>query len=248
MDDNRPTGELSHDLSSLVELDFSAHTLDATLSHVGRLALMELHGWDAAGTTLVERTTAITFGATDDVLTPVDQSQYDLEEGPCLDAFRTGSVHHFTSSASEQRWPRFEAAAHEAGIHSVLSFPLQRKDEFIGALNFYARSPDALQEGHRDTGLMFAAQAAVMLSNAKGYHSQAQMIQQLEDGLQTRTVIGQAVGLLMAQDGLTSDEAFQKLGTVSQNANIKLREIATRYVDAFEGKLRGPAEKSSSSS
>lgn len=38
----------------------------------------------------------------------------------------------------------------------------------------------------------------------------------------------------MAQDGLTSDEAFQKLVKVLQTSNIKLREIGQRYVDEWQ--------------
>lgn len=59
---------------------------------------------------------------------------------------------------------------------------------------------------------------------------------QLEEALLTRTVIGQATGLLMAQEGLTSEEAFARLVRVSQNANLKLRDIAQRYVDTWEDK------------
>lgn len=61
---------------------------------------------------------------------------------------------------------------------------------------------------------------------------------QLEEALRSRTTIGQAVGLLMAQEGFTSEEAFAKLVSVSQNANVKLREIAHRYVDTWEEKVR----------
>lgn len=60
----------------------------------------------------------------------------------------------------------------------------------------------------------------------------------LLEALATRTVIGQAVGLLMAQEGLTADEAFQKLVGVSQGANTKLRDIAQRYVDAWEDRCK----------
>jgi AmiR/NasT family two-component response regulator len=52
-------------------------------------------------------------------------------------------------------------------------------------------------------------------------------------------MIGQATGLLMAQEGLTSGEAFQRLVRVSQNANIKLREIAQRYVRSWEATDEG---------
>ncbi len=60
---------------------------------------------------------------------------------------------------------------------------------------------------------------------------------QLEEALESRTTIGQAIGLLMAHEGLRPDEAFQKLVRVSQNANIKLRDIAARYLDAWEEKI-----------
>lgn len=62
---------------------------------------------------------------------------------------------------------------------------------------------------------------------------------QLEEALVTRTTIGQAVGLLMAQESLTSDQAFQKLVHVSQTANVKLRDIAQRYVESWEEKVEG---------
>lgn len=234
--DHRPSGELTAEINSLAHLDFSEQTLDDTLRQVGSSALKDLPGWDAAATTIVERRKVVTFGATDELVVPVDQSQYDLEEGPCLQAVMDGETHYFTSSSSNQRWPRFAKAADQAGIHSVFSLPLRTKDHVFGALNLYSRQHDALQEGQKETGLLFAAQASVMLGNAKAFHSQAQIIEQLEEGLQTRTMIGQAVGLLMAQEGMTSEEAFQRLVSVSQNANIKLREIAKRYVEAFENK------------
>ncbi|HWC12976.1 MAG TPA: ANTAR domain-containing protein [Actinomycetota bacterium] len=59
----------------------------------------------------------------------------------------------------------------------------------------------------------------------------------VHDALATRTVIGQAIGLLMAHEGLTSEEGFARLVGVSQNANIKLRDIAARYVEAWEEKV-----------
>jgi GAF domain-containing protein len=116
----------------------------------------------------------------------------------------------------------------------VLSFPLRLEDEVIGALNFYSSERDAVRPGQREEGSMFAAQAAIVISNAQIYLKKETQVAQLEEGLQTRTMIGQATGLLMAQEGLTSEEAFQKLVRVSQNANIKLRDVAQRYVHAWE--------------
>ena len=130
----------------------------------------------------------------------------------------------------------FAEEAANCDVYSTLSFPLKLKDEVIGALNFYSRERDAIRPGHREEGSVFAAQAAVSIANAQAYLAKDAQLSQLEEGLRTRTMIGQATGLLMAQEGLTSDEAFQKLVYVSQNSNIKLREIAQRYVSAWEQK------------
>lgn len=121
-------------------------------------------------------------------------------------------------------------------------FPLMMDDQLIGALNLYSRQRDAIRSGDREEGSLFAAHAAIAVANVEAYLAKEAQIEQLQEGLQTRTMIGQATGLLMAQEGLTSDEAFQKLVNVSQNANIKLREIAQRYVSAWEEKTRSPIQ------
>lgn len=64
---------------------------------------------------------------------------------------------------------------------------------------------------------------------------------QLEEALKARATVGQAVGLLMAQEGLVSEDAFQKLVRIAQDANAKLSDIAQRYVDAWEKTVK-PSE------
>jgi AmiR/NasT family two-component response regulator len=107
-------------------------------------------------------------------------------------------------------------------------------DETIGALNFYSSKADALQSGQREEGLFYAAEASVAISNAKAFAGLKEQVAQLNEALASRTMIGQATGLLMAQEGLTSEEAFQRLVKVSQASNVRLRDIARRYVDTWE--------------
>jgi AmiR/NasT family two-component response regulator len=58
-----------------------------------------------------------------------------------------------------------------------------------------------------------------------------QEIHGLREALRTRTLIGQAVGLLMAEKGLSTDEAFAKLVERSSHSNLKLRDVAARMVE-----------------
>ena len=120
-----------------------------------------------------------------------------------------------------ERWRQFAEVAGDAGIYSVLSFPMQVKDEVVGALNFYSTERDALRSGQKEEGSVYAAQAAVTLANAKEFYSRGEQVEQLEDGLVTRTMIGQATGLLMALEGLSSEEAFEKLVQISQASNAR---------------------------
>jgi hypothetical protein len=233
--EQRPVGQARRPVNSLADLHLPAETLDSILGHVGHVGVATLDGWHAAATTLVEGGRVATFGGTEDRVNSIDQSQYDTGKGPCVDALG-GDVQYFDGSMDQPRWRQFGEAAAKEGIYSVVSFPVRLGDEVMGALNFYSNERDALRPGQREEGLLFAGQAAVAVSNVKEFGSLSAQVDQLQDGLQTRTMIGQATGLLMAQEGLTSEEAFQKLVQVSQNANVKLRDIAKRYVESWEEK------------
>jgi hypothetical protein len=120
---------------------------------------------------------------------------------------------------------------------------MQMDGEVVGAINFYSDERDALRSGQREEGSFFAAQAAVTLGNAKALITAEQQSSQLREALETRTMIGQATGLLMAQEGLSADEAFQRLVKVSQTSNIKLRDIAQHYLATWQKKTEGkPAD------
>ena len=230
----RPAGEITTPATSLAELELEGQTLDSLAEHVDRLAVQSLDGWDAAAMSLVTGREVATYGTTDERINPVDQAQYDLDKGPCVDAIHTGETQYLDGTSVDPRWRQFAETAADHEVYSVLSFPMRLKGEVIGALNFYSRERDPIRPGHREEGSMFAAQAAVTVANARALMAKDAQAAQLEEGLKSRTMIGQATGLLMAQEGLSSDEAFQKLVHVSQTSNIKLRDIAQRYVEAWE--------------
>lgn len=240
--DQRPQGQVDQVVNSITDLRLEGQTLDALMGDISHLAVRTLEGWDAAAASLVTHDQFATYGATDERINPVDQAQYEANKGPCVDAAMTGEVQYFDGETVEPRWRQFAGVAADAGVYSTLSLPLTLDGESIGALNLYSRERDAIRPGHREEGLLFAAQAAVAIANARAYLGQQTQVGHLEDALETRTLIGQATGLLMAQEGLSSDEAFQKLVALSQNTNIKLREIAQRYVQAWSDRTARPAD------
>ena len=60
----------------------------------------------------------------------------------------------------------------------------------------------------------------------------------LREALRTRTLIGQAIGILMSEEHLSTDEAFAKLVETSSHSNVKLRHVAARMVETAEARSR----------
>jgi AmiR/NasT family two-component response regulator len=60
--------------------------------------------------------------------------------------------------------------------------------------------------------------------------SYAAQVAQLEEALGTRTVIGQATGILMERFGLDADRAFDVLTRIASNTETKVRDVAADVV------------------
>jgi hypothetical protein len=114
----------------------------------------------------------------------------------------------------------------------VLSFRLFVAGDTLGALNLYSKAEHAFNDASRIAGAVFATHAAVALSSAM--HEE-----QMEEALESRDLIGQAKGMLMAREGVTADEAFEMLRRASQRLNVKLRRVAGAVVDPDSGAPAG---------
>ncbi|HEX2046657.1 MAG TPA: GAF and ANTAR domain-containing protein [Acidimicrobiales bacterium] len=197
-----------------------------TLQKIVDLAVETLDGCDCAGITFLKGRQFSTPAASSDVPRKVDAIQYETGEGPCLDAirehdvFRTGDLEH------ERRWPKFSPRAREeTGVTSMVCFRLFVDGDTLGALNLYSKARDAFDDEAVAVGSVFAAHAAVALSSA--LHDE-----QMEEALQSRDVIGQAKGIIMAREGVDADEAFDMLRRASQRVNVKLRDIARQIAES----------------
>jgi hypothetical protein len=231
-----PEGAAGTAGSTMALLLLSNETLDTVMGHVASHAIRAAKGWDEASVTLVREKRVRTFGPTDKVANEVDQAQYATGEGPCLDAIRKGQEQYVESMEETELWSNFSPLAAEKGIKRMFSVPLTVEGHSIGALNMFSRSSGPLIEDDRKVFHGFAAEATVLLANADAHYSALELTEHLNEGLRTRTLIGKALGILMAEEGLTSEEAFQKLRRVSQNGNIKLREVAQGFVEALENR------------
>jgi transcriptional regulator with GAF, ATPase, and Fis domain len=197
-----------------------------------------------------------TVACSDSLAARVDEVQYRLDDGPCLHAMRNDEVVTITDTADRAKWPRFEEEAESAGIRSCLALPLKAQtadggDEGkpVGALNLYARIAAAFGEGETERAADFAEEAAGALVLAKRLGSYADLNEQLRASLASRSVIDQALGIIMARGGIrpgegaencTQARAFELLRAASQNTNTKLRDIARALVTSVTSEAIQP--------
>ena len=219
------------DLSGIVLGD---HSFQAVLQRASEIAKRAMTGADEVSVTMKNGhpTTVASSGA---LATEVDESQYETDSGPCLQAIAEGEVVLVADMATETRWPEYLPRAIAAGVGSSLSIPLPVDGAYVGALNSYSRTAHAFDQASVKLGQDLAAYAAIVLNNAGLYFTATTRADQLAEALRSRAVIDQAKGILMGARRCTAEEAFDILVRLSQQSQRKLRDVAQALVAETTG-------------
>jgi GAF domain-containing protein len=228
-----PDTDLSADLNRMATALFSAGSATETLTRVVDLAVSTIEGCDFAGVFLVVNGEVTTPVCTDALAAEVDGLQHRFSEGPCLAAMAQGITLYAEDLADDARWPTFGPAATAAGVRSLLALPLLVPG-VPGALNLYARYPRAFGVIDRGKALLLAGMAGLAYAFVHTHEDDERRATNLHAALATREVIGQAQGILMEREHLSSHEAFEILRRASQHLNLKLRDVAQNLVDTGE--------------
>lgn len=229
---------LHRSLAELSTFLVSDHSVAGTLTRVAVLAVEAVPPALFVGITLMVDDRVVTQTFTDPTCPEIDQAQYDAGRGPCLNSFKEGSVHFVESLVDDDCWPEFAAAATAHGVRSTMSLPLLAGESWLGALNFYAGTDRAFGEAEAQVGALFAAQAAVVVTNARAYWGARLKSEQLELALAGREAIEMAKGIIMSSTGCSPDEAFDTLVKQSQHENRKLRDVAVDIVARVQRRRR----------
>ncbi|GAA0292917.1 GAF and ANTAR domain-containing protein [Kineococcus aurantiacus] len=208
--------------------------LPAVLRRVADLAVESVPGADDVSITLLrkgEPQTVVFHGA---LAAELDERQYGLGYGPCVAAAQAGATVRIDDTAGDDAFPHFSAVAARRGVRSVVAVGLPDPDRCQGAINAYclaATGRQAVPEEAQRALELFAQYAAVALGNAAALARAGERAQNLQVAMQSRAVIEQAKGVLIARHGLDAEAAFEHLALLSQRANRKLRDIAAEIVD-----------------
>ncbi|WP_152364464.1 GAF and ANTAR domain-containing protein [Microlunatus speluncae] len=203
----------------------AARTVDDTVEEIVGFGVGHLSA-DYGGMTLWrQRGRLESAGATDLIVEQADKLQHTLREGPCVQAVE--ELRHIVSPDVERdsRWPVWGPQAADLGLRSILSVELTTGPRRLGALNFYGATRYNFTEADIELAHLFSAHAAAALEatlTAEG----------LRTAVDTRTMIGQAQGILMERYSISAKQAFSVLLRYSQDNNIKLYDLARRLIDS----------------
>jgi GAF domain-containing protein len=224
--------ELLRDLSRLV---LAGRTLEEVLGDIVAIANREVPGAESTSITLVRDDKAFTAAHFGEMSLAADELQYEEDGGPCMDAGRGGVVLRVDDMRTEERWPDYVPRVLATGVRSSLSVPLPYQGSTIGALNIYSTqvaafaSPESLR-----AGLEVAETIAVAVANADAHWQVSEQARNMRLAMESRSMIEQAKGVLMAQRRVTPEQAFEILREASQRYNRKLRDIAAGIVESTQ--------------
>lgn len=231
--DQDSLSELSSSVAQTASVLFAAGSVTDTLTSLVELAVATLEGCDFAGLFTMDGSVLTTPVLTDPAVLRVDAIQERAREGPSVDAIAHRLIVSADDLSTEPRWPHFTPQALREGIWSVLSLPLASSSQ-DGALNLYARNPAVFGAVDRAKATVLVSLASLALSVAHSHEDEERRTENLTTALGTREIIGEALGILMERERITSDQAFDILRRASQHLNIKLRDVAQNLVDTGE--------------
>ena len=186
-------------------------------------AASEIASADAASITIRDRGRYRTAVSTDDRISHADRLQYELDEGPSLDATDDNEHYLIPDVANDSRWPRWGPRAASLGVGSVLAVHIRISEKSIGAINLYSASDRDYSVDDISVAYLLAAQVGAALAAVT-------KIENLALGMAGRSVIGQAQGIVMQKYDLDADRAWSTMVRLSQDSNVKVRALAEQIV------------------
>lgn len=198
-------------------------SLEELLERALSLAIDIVPGCEQAGISVLQDRTIDTPASVGPLAAACDKLQERLGEGPCVSALLEADILRIDDVRTDARWPKFSAGAARAGLGSMLACRLATQHDKLGALNMYSSEPGAFSQDSEAMAIGYAAHVSLALAALDRESN-------LRRALQSREVIGQAMGILMERHRISASQSFDVMVHASQLANIKLRVIAEELV------------------
>jgi GAF domain-containing protein len=174
---------------------------------------------------------------TDEVSQLIEELQYTLGEGPCVDAYQQDQVVAEPDLADpvRRRWPAFTPPALTAGVRAVFGFPLRAGAVHLGALNLYRDTAGPLTGDQHADALVVADVAARWVLEAQAGAPPDTLAEELEAGADFHFAVHNAAGIVSVQQDISVTEALIRLRAFAFSSDRLLAEVAQ---DVIARKLR----------
>ena len=216
------------DAARTIRVDKDADTVLSDVAH----AATTLPGIDHAGVTLLRGGKYETRATTSPLVRTLDDLQYTLGEGPCVTAMESvPSLVAVNYLRHDQRWQAFVPQAVRLGVRAQIGIGLVCSELKVGGLNLYSTVTEEIDPDVVRLVELLAVPAAFALGFV---HREEQFVR----AISSRTLIGQAVGVVMSEFTLDAEQAFAYLKRVSSESNTKLRDVAGDIVQRSTDRAR----------
>lgn len=213
-------------LSRVTKLLKTQRTLPAQLEAVVGIVKRTIPSCDAAGIVLLVDGEPTSVAVTDRLTLEIDLVQYRTGEGPCLSAMNEGDVVRIDILERDSRFARFAPGVLDQGLQSVLSTPLTANGHKVGALNMYGKRANAFDGRTEEAVRPMAEYAGEAIGSSPLYAYSLDMIDGLVEDLESRAMIDQAIGVLMATQEQTGEDALGRLRELALHSGESMRTVA----------------------
>lgn len=231
MEQNLPLDELSVVIGRIRGLLLTEEKVDRAVQKLARAIKEAIPGTVGAGVSLLDgRGRRTSAGFTDGIVERADVLQYELGQGPCLNAWAAEETVLVDDVRTDPRWPDWSAAVASLPVRSLVSAPLISGRECIGALKVYAALPSAYGPGTGRLLELFSAPAATLLSHIQTSEAPHRISAGLQAALHSRDTVNRACGMLMERHGLDHGQALQQLMRRARGNGNTLQQVSAEMI------------------
>jgi transcriptional regulator with GAF, ATPase, and Fis domain len=195
-------------------------------------------GASAAGLMLIDQRGGLQVAAaSSEAARLLELFELQASEGPCLDCCRTGlPVSEPDLNTGGDRWPAFGVEARALGFQAVQAVPMRLRGNVVGALNLFQAEPGEMQPEVLEISPALADVATIALLQERAIRRSEALAEQLQAALNSRIVLEQAKGVLVASGAVDMDHAFAALRGYARDHNHRLAELAAEVVTGRGGR------------
>lgn len=228
------TVEIAAVLRQLTARLIASDDLDEALEDLVETAADLVEGGSWCAVTLVRAGGPTTAAASSGLPEELHDSQYRSGTGPFMEAIRTRDLILSDDLAADQRWPGWRERAVAAGVHGVLTVPVDIDEHVIGALTVYAAESGRFTADAGLTAMLVAEHAGLLLAAVLDRSRQAGLHAELTEALADGETVNRAIGIMMVQRACSAEGALEVLRSTANRLSLPLSAVAQRLVETVE--------------